>query len=46
MAWWILCFKNLINSINSNKNKNIKVILFINKNLNIKLFKSFNAKKL
>ena len=36
--------KNLINSINSNKNKNIKVILFINKNLNIKLFKSFNAK--
>ena len=35
--------KNLINSINSNKNKNIKVILFINKNLSIKLFKSFNV---
>ena len=35
--------KNLINSINSNNNKNIKVILFINKNLNIKLFKKFNV---
>ena len=36
--------RNLINSIHSNKNKNIKVILFINKNLDIKLFKSFNVK--
>ena len=39
MACGFYVLKNLINSINSNKNKNIKVILFINKNLNIKLLK-------